>query len=101
MAKQPETLLKERVLKDLRTIDCCWYAKIQQTAIRGTPDILACIDGYFVSLELKTNTGKLDKLQSYTLRKIIQSGGLAYEVNPDNWNEIFSELSKIHAYKTC
>lgn len=95
MAKQPETLLKEKVLADLRTIDCCWFAKIQQTAIRGTPDILACVHGYFIAIELKTEDGKLDKLQSYTLAKISKSGGLAYTVTPSTWEEVFKCLKKI------
>ena len=95
MPKKPETLLKEKVLADLRTIDCCWYAKIQQTTIRGTPDILACINGYFIAIELKTELGKLDKLQSYTLAKISKSGGLAYTVTPSNWQDTFDDLAKI------
>jgi Holliday junction resolvase len=47
---------------------------------KGTPDILACIDGKFVAFEVKTQTGKLMPQQAVRLRQIEAAGGLAYVV---------------------
>lgn len=91
--KNPETKFKEKVQEDLKTIPC-WFSKIQQVAIRGIPDILACISGTFVALELKVDSD-LTELQKYTIAKIKQSGGIAYVVTPDNWKKIFQQLQRM------
>jgi hypothetical protein len=46
----------------------------------GIPDIIACIGGKFVAFEVKTETGRLTKLQSATLAKIQNAKGIAYKV---------------------
>lgn len=42
----------------------------------GTPDIIACVDGIFVGLELKTSQGRLSKIQSYRLDQIKEASGI-------------------------
>lgn len=64
---------------------------IQQKTIRGTPDLLCCVAGLFVALEIKSEGGKLTALQSYKLQAIIDAGGVGIEVNPTNF-EVFKEL---------
>ena len=46
----------------------------------GIPDIIACVDGRFVAFEVKTETGKLSRLQEVTLGRIRDAGGKAYMV---------------------
>jgi Holliday junction resolvase len=46
----------------------------------GIPDIIACIDGKFVALEVKTPSGKLTMLQESTLSKINAAKGTALKV---------------------
>lgn len=46
----------------------------------GIPDIIACCHGRFVAFEVKTETGKVTALQEATIRKIRESGGMAYVV---------------------
>ncbi len=41
----------------------------------GIPDLLVCLDGMFVGVELKTDKGKTSKIQDYTLAKIAAAGG--------------------------
>lgn len=48
----------------------------------GTPDIIACINGYFVALEVKATTGKPSELQLYHLHKITSSGGYGAIIVP-------------------
>lgn len=89
-----ETMFKERVQRDLDSLNC-YHVKIQQRALRGIPDILACINGNFVALELKKDSvAHIDKLQYFELSKIQKKGkGLAFIVCPENWEETFKLLS--------
>jgi hypothetical protein len=54
-----------------------------------------CLSGVFVAIELKTNEGKLDKLQEYKLKAIAQSGGISMVISPGNFDESFEFLSDI------
>ena len=93
MAKQPETLFKERALKDLQRFNNAWFLKVQMLVARGIPDILACINGHFVAIELKRNkASKPTKLQSYVLQKIRKAGGLSYVAYPENWDGILEDI---------
>lgn len=85
---QPETRFKEKVLRDLRAIPGVWAEKIQQVSIKGTPDILACVCGIFFAIELKTDSGKLEKLQEHKLRLIAKAGGGAMVATPSTWPDI-------------
>jgi Holliday junction resolvase len=96
VAKQPETVLKERVLADLRQLPRTHAVKIQQVVIRGTLDILACVDGHFVAIELKRDEKqKLEKLQEHEMEKIKKAGGRAYLVHPLNWPGVLAELTSL------
>jgi len=52
------------------------------------PDILCCINGHFVGLELKAIGGKPSELQLWNLDRIDRAGGLGLLVDPINWEEI-------------
>jgi hypothetical protein len=43
----------------------------------GTPDILCCIGGKFLALEVKSETGKLSESQRSVLKDIERCGGVA------------------------
>ena len=91
--QKPETIFKQRVLRDLRALPYVWAEKIQQQAIRGTPDILACICGVFVAIELKKDAeARTDKMQDHTLNKIRAAGGRAFVTYPKAWAEHYREL---------
>lgn len=57
----------------------------------GIPDVLACINGYFVAVEVKAENGKPSELQKYTVEKINEAGGCAIILYPQDW-ELFKEL---------
>lgn len=83
--KQPETKFKEQVLKDLKTIPGIWFFKTQEVGRRGIPDILICAGGILIALELKIETGRVDRLQQHVLGKIKAAGGVAMAVKPSEW----------------
>lgn len=96
MAQKRETSFKEKVRKDLERLGNCWFVKIQQVGIRGTPDILACIGGYFIALELKADAeSNISRLQIYELEKIKKAHGRAFIVEPKNWKTVYAELKQI------
>ena len=69
----------KKIMAYLRTIPgCfCWKEHGGMYGTAGIPDIIACIDGRFYCLEVKTDTGKPTELQKATIRKIRKSGGTA------------------------
>lgn len=96
MAKKPETLFRQRVQKALDALPNSWWESIQQRAIQGTPDIIGCLSGYFVAVEVKANMKSLaTALQDFKLRKIADAHGLAFVVSPENFNETISVLKMI------
>ena len=48
----------------------------------GVPDILACINGQFHGIELKTDAGTETKLQAYNLDFIRKNNGMGYILRP-------------------
>jgi Holliday junction resolvase len=70
------------ILRHLKTIpDCfCWKEHGGMYGTAGIPDIICCIDGRFVAFEVKTDTGKLTKLQETTIAKIQKAKGKAFKV---------------------
>ena len=61
----------------------------------GIPDILCCVNGKFVALELKSETGKLSELQKYNLDKIKESGGVALCVRPSDFEDVKLVLNSL------
>lgn len=89
MAK--ESYMQTKILKWLRSQG--YYAvKIISTTKNGSPDIIACINGKFVGIEVKIDYNELTELQKYNQRQIIAAGGkfiLAY--NLDNVKQQIKE----------
>lgn len=58
----------------------------------GIPDILACINGYFVGIEVKASNGKPSELQKYHVEQInYKANGIAVILYPQDF-ELFKEL---------
>lgn len=53
----------------------------------GIPDILACVNGYFLGIEVKAQRGKPSELQIYHCRKIREAGGIALILYPSGFEE--------------
>ncbi|MCL1857676.1 MAG: VRR-NUC domain-containing protein [Oscillospiraceae bacterium] len=70
------------ILRYLKTVSGCfaWKTHGGMYGTAGLPDIICCINGRFVALEVKTPAGKLTKLQEITIQKINAAKGKAYKV---------------------
>jgi Holliday junction resolvase len=72
-----ESVIQRQILTWLKANG--YYAvKTISTNRNGTPDILTCVNGRFVGIEVKTEIGKTSKLQDYQIKAIIESGGHAF-----------------------
>jgi hypothetical protein len=92
---KPETLFRQRVIRDLTLLPFTVIFSIQQRTIKGDPDLFLCIRGMFIAIELKSINGKATKLQLYKLEKIREALGRGYVAFPDNWDEILTELNEL------
>lgn len=68
----------------------CWYVKFFANAYTssGIPDILASINGRFVGIEVKQESGKPSMLQKVHLKRIFDSGGIGILVYPSGYEDL-------------
>ena len=53
----------------------------------GIPDILCCINGYFVGVEVKAQNGIPSELQLFNIKKINAAGGFAFVLYPSAFDQ--------------
>lgn len=73
-----EQALQRKIIKYLQARG--WAIVTIQSSKRGTPDIIACVNGQFVAIEVKA-PGKLNTLkhlQQFQLNAINKAGGIAF-----------------------
>ncbi len=97
MAKQKETKFKEKIRPDLEAVPLSVWIKTKEKSLRGVPDFMACINGWAVVIELKTDekNSKVDKLQEWRLRKWRFAGAKTYVLRPSNAEEVLAELHQL------
>ena len=98
MPQKPETSFRNRcVLTFLNThLKNSTYLSIQQVALLGHPDLVLCVRGKFVAMELKKSVkDKPRPLQTLCLKNVEQAGGIALIVYPENWEEVKLLLQKL------
>src|SRR5690606_5364997 len=74
-----EKTIENRIKRYLDSIGA-WYLKVHGSAYQrsGVPDIIACVNGKFVGIEVKKPGGVISALQQANIRLIEQSGGIAF-----------------------
>ena len=58
----------------------------------GIPDIIACVNGRFVAIEVKAENGHPSELQKRNIRLIQESNGYACIVYPKDFEKLKEEL---------
>lgn len=96
-----ESVYKRKLMKTLRGIpNSYWFSK-EAGSIRGISDIIGCINGTFVALEVKRS---LEESKKYSPRNALQNKfvsdirkvkGIAYKIFPENEEEILNELRQL------
>ena len=59
----------------------------------GTPDIIACIKGKFVAIEVKAENGKPSELQHYHIQQINNAGGYAVILYPKDFEQFKQDIN--------
>ena len=77
----------------------CVYIKYHagQYATRGVSDLIFCIHGIYVAIEVKTETGTPTKLQLRFLNSVKTAGGVAaiiYGKDQDRINAIIKQINR-------
>lgn len=74
----------ENKVKEYLTSKGAWFVKFfaNSHTKKGVPDVLACVNGYFVGVEVKGDAGKPSKLQLRNIDKIRCAGGFAMVLYP-------------------
>lgn len=74
-----------------------WYTKIWGGGFQksGIPDILCCVNGFMVALEVKGSDGRPSELQKLNVKRINQSGGIAVILYPEGFENFKSLLQGV------
>ena len=80
-----ETKIK-KMLKDKGAYFVKFFANSYTRA--GVPDVLACVNGYFVGIEVKAQNGHPSELQLYNAEQIRNAGGFSFIVYPSGYDEL-------------
>lgn len=88
-----EKHLENRIKKHLKSVGAYFikYWGGGHFTRSGVPDILACVNGKFIGIEVKSSKGVVSELQKHHLREIERAGGIAMVVRPENYSE-FEEV---------
>jgi Holliday junction resolvase len=75
----------------------CWYVKYfaNRNTRAGIPDILACVNGRFVAIEVKAENGKPTELQKWNVEQIKSSGGIAMILYPQDWERFAAMIDEV------
>src|SRR5580692_8653454 len=77
--RTPEAWEKQDICRYLDSLPNCWYVKPMTFGYgkSGVPDILACLDGKFVSIEVKRHGKGATATQKRRMEAIAAAGGTA------------------------
>lgn len=69
--------IQRDILDYLKTLGA-YSVKTMVTTSNGVPDILCCLNGMFLGIEVKKDDGVVSKIQEYHIAKIKEAGGKAF-----------------------
>lgn len=84
-----EKNFENRVKKWIKSVGG-WYVKYWAGGAftsSGIPDLLSCIKGRFVAIEVKADDGEPSELQIWTVSQIRKAGGVAVILYPKAFDE--------------
>ena len=82
-----ESQVVTSLLKELKQHGFFW--KASDKFVSGIPDIIGCIKGRFIGIEVKIDSNKPTPLQVYTLRGIAGQGGFSTVITYKNKNQTY------------
>lgn len=88
-----EKNFENRIKNFLKNNDI-YYFKTFQNAFtkRGIPDIIACVNGYFVAVEVKATKGKASVFQLENKKDIEKNCGIHYLLYPEQFEKFKKDI---------
>jgi Holliday junction resolvase len=100
MAKTPEGKVKDKVVSMLKEEEVYYFFPATHGFGRsGVPDVVCCVNGYFLGIECKAGTNKPTALQVREIEAIRRSNGVAIVVNEENWDMVRALVRKMKEQK--
>lgn len=56
----------------------------------GVPDLIVCVNGHFVGVEVKSDVGKPSEIQLQNIKEIRENGGYAVVIHPSEFEGLKS-----------
>lgn len=81
----------------LDTLPNTWYFKHWAGPYSkvGIPDIIACVNGRFVAIEVKAPHGRASELQKRTIRLIESAKGIAHVLYPKDFESFKKDIKRL------
>lgn len=87
----------EQKIKRFLDDEGAWWVKFFANSYTrsGVPDLLCCVNGYFVAVEVKASKGKPTALQIHNCTEIRVAGGFAFILYPSGFEEFKQFIKKL------
>ena len=87
IAKGPEKQFEDKIKQFLNKLPKTWYFKVWSGPYSksGIPDIVACVNGQFVAIEVKAENGRASELQKRNIKLINDCNGVGLIVYPKDF----------------
>ena len=92
-----EKIFENQIKAFLSTLPKTWFFKYWAGPYSkaGIPDIIACVNGHFVAIEVKAENGQPSKLQERNIEGIRECGGQAYILYPKDFENFRKDMQKL------
>lgn len=92
-----EKQFENEIKKFLSELPKTWFFKYWAGPMSkaGIPDIIACVNGKFVAIEVKAPNGKPSELQKRNVRLIRESWGIGYILYPKDFKQFKKDMREL------
>lgn len=87
----------ENRIKDFLKKEGCYFFKFWGTMYTraGVPDLIACVNGWFVGIEVKSEIGRASEIQLQNISEIHENRGFAVIVHPEEFEQLKEMILEI------
>lgn len=102
MAMTPEGAVKAKVKKILGLKKVYNFSPAANGYGRvGIPDIICCVNGYFLAIECKAGKNTPTALQKMEMDAIMEAGGVALLIREDNIEDVTKVIEGLQKAAVC
>lgn len=95
----PEGVVKKQIRDWLKSIGAYCFSPVQMGIGSRTLDLLCCVQGRFVGIEVKRpGVNEPTKIQALTIKEIAKAGGLAFTTNSLERTKEYIQQHALHQY---